>query len=184
MDVTSLAIADVKLIRPQRFGDARGWFRETWKQAVLLAAGIDAGFTQDNEAFSGARGTLRGLHFQRPPFAQAKLIRCVSGRIFDVAVDLRVGSPHFGQAVSTMLTAEGGEQLFIPEGFAHGYCTLTEDALVAYKVSGSYHPEAEGGLLWHDPALGIDWPVARAAAILKDQDRGWPALADLGPVFS
>ncbi|MGL4975872.1 MAG: dTDP-4-dehydrorhamnose 3,5-epimerase, partial [Bosea sp. (in: a-proteobacteria)] len=145
---------------------------------------IDVAFTQDNEAFSSERGTVRGLHFQHAQHAQAKLMRCVVGAIFDVAVDLRVSSPHFGKAVSATLTAEAGEQLFIPEGFAHGYCTLTSDTLVAYKVSGTYQPQAEGGLLWNDPALAIDWPVTATEAILKERDRSWPRLAELGPVFS
>jgi dTDP-4-dehydrorhamnose 3,5-epimerase len=184
MDVTLLANPDVKLLRPPCFGDERGWFRETWKQSALATAGIDVEFTQDNEAWSGKRGTVRGLHFQRAPYAQAKLIRCVIGQVLDVAVDLRAHSPHFGKAVTAVLTAEGGEQLFVPQGFAHGYCTLSENTLVAYKVSGQYRPESEAGLLWNDPALAIEWPVTGAGAVLKDKDRAWPMLADLGPVFS
>lgn len=184
MIVTPLANPDVKLLRPKRHGDARGWFCETWKSATLREAGIDTVFLQDNEAFSSERGTVRGLHFQLAPHAQAKLMRCVVGAVFDVAVDLRAGSPHFGRAVSATLTAEGGEQLFVPEGFAHGYCTLTDKTLVAYKVSGGHQPQAEGGLLWNDPALAIDWPVNEAEAILKERDRTWPRLAALGPVFS
>ena len=184
MKVIPLANPDVKLLLPKRHGDVRGWFCETWKSATWHDAGIDVVFTQDNEAFSSERGTVRGLHFQRAPHAQAKLMRCVNGAIFDVAVDLRASSPHFGRAVSATLTAEGGEQLFIPEGFAHGYCTLTDHTLVAYKVSGTYEPRTEGGLLWNDPTLAIDWPVGTDGATLKDRDRTWPSLADLGPVFS
>jgi dTDP-4-dehydrorhamnose 3,5-epimerase len=182
MVITPLAIPDVKLIRPVRHGDARGWFRETWKHAALNEAGITTVFTQDNEAFSSAPGTLRGLHFQRAPHAQAKLVRAVSGRILDVVVDLRRGSAHYGHHVAQELTAEGGEQLFVPEGFAHGYVTLTADTLVAYKVSGSYRPDAEGGLRWDDPALGIAWPGIVDPGLIKPADRNWPLLAGQEPL--
>ena len=122
---------------------------------------------------------MRGLHFQRPPFAQAKLVRCSKGAIFDVAVDIRSGSPTFGRSVALELSAENWRQLFVPAGFAHGYCTLTADAEVTYKVSERYNPEAEGGLRWNDPALGIDWPVGEQQATLNARDRGWPILSEL-----
>lgn len=183
MDIRPLAIPDVKLIVPRRHDDARGFFRESWKGSALREAGLDVDFTQDNEAFSKAAGTMRGLHFQRPPEAQAKLVRAVCGRILDVAVDLRRSSPHFGRHVAVELDATGGEQLFVPEGFAHGYVTLADETLVAYKVTGRHAPAREGGLLWNDPALGIAWPELVRTDLIKAADLDWPTLAALGPVF-
>ena len=180
--VTPLALPDILLITPKRHGDARGWFSETWSRATLAAAGIDHDFVQDNQAFSAARGTVRGLHFQRAPYAQAKLIRVLRGAIYDVAVDIRPGSASFGQWGGATLTAEGGEQLLVPRGYAHGYCTTVPDTELAYKVDNSYAPQAEGGLLWCDPALGIDWPIRPDEAVINARDAALPTLKALGAV--
>jgi dTDP-4-dehydrorhamnose 3,5-epimerase len=163
-------------IVPKRFEDARGWFSETYRQDRFGAAGVDATFVQDNQSFSRAAGTLRGIHFQRPPQAQAKLVRCLRGRIWDVAVDLRAGSPTFGQWVAAELTAAGGEQLYVPAGFGHGFLTLEEDCEVAYKTSAYYAPDCDAGLAWNDPALAIDWPLEAGWPHLSDKDRQLPGL--------
>ena len=179
--ITPLAIPDVLLITPKRHGDARGWFAETWSRKSLAAAGIEADFVQDNQAFNAKKGTVRGLHFQKAPHPQAKLVRVLRGAILDVAVDVREASPTFGQWVSAELTAERGEQLFVPRGFAHGYSTLTDDCELAYKVDGLYAPQTEGGLIWNDPDLAIDWRV-EGEAVLSDKDKVLPRLKDLGRV--
>ena len=173
-----------RLLVPRRHGDARGWFTETWNRAREAEAGITADFCQDNQSFSAARFTLRGLHFQRPPHAQAKLVRCVKGRIWDVAVDIRLGSPSFGQWVAAELTAAGGEQLFVPAGFAHGFLTLEPDCEVAYKVDDFYAPDCDAGLAWNDPALAIAWPLDGAMPVLSEKDTALPRLADLSPCFA
>lgn len=180
--ITPLALPEVLLITPKRHGDARGWFSETWNRAALAEAGVVADFVQDNQAFSAKRGTIRGFHFQAAPKAQAKLVRVLKGAIYDVAVDIRTGSPTYGRWVGAELTAEHGEQLLVPRGFAHAYCTLTEDAEIFYKVDAPYAPDLEGGVLWNDPAIGVDWPVPAAWATLADRDRNLPKLADLAPV--
>lgn len=180
--ITPLAIPEVLLITPKRHGDARGWFAETYNSKVLAEAGVASAFVQDNQAFSARRGTVRGLHFQAAPHAQAKLVRVLRGAIYDVAVDIRQGSPSYGRWVGATLTADGGEQLFVPRGFAHGYCTLTDDTELFYKVDGYYAPQAEGGVNWADPALGIDWPIAEAEATLNARDAALPPLAQLEPV--
>lgn len=172
----------VKIVLPRRFGDARGWFQETYSRPRLRDAGLDVEFVQDNMSMSARAGTVRGLHFQIPPFAQAKLIGVIAGAIFDVAVDIRVGSPTFGRHVAMNLTPESG-QLYVPEGFAHGFCTLAPDTVIAYKVSAPYAPEHDRGLDWADPALAIAWPPAPGAAILSDRDRKHPRLADLPAYF-
>ena len=179
--LTPLALPEVLLITPRRHGDARGWFSETWSRKSLAAAGLDIDFVQDNQAFN-ASGTVRGLHFQTAPHPQAKLVRVLAGAILDVAVDVRAGSPTRGRWVSARLTAEGGEQLFVPRGFAHGYCTLCDDVMLAYKVDGDYAPQTEGGVIWNDPDLAIDWPVGPDAAVLSDKDLLLPRLADLPPL--
>ena len=158
------------LIIPKRHGDARGYFCETWNGADWRAAGLaDLDWTQDNEARSAKVGTVRGLHFQAPPFAQAKLVRAVLGEIYDVAVDIRKGSPSFGRYVGVMLSAARGEQFFVPAGFAHGYQTLSDDVLVSYKCNGAYHPDAEGSVLWSDADIGIDWPLGKVHLSEKDR---------------
>ena len=183
MDVITTAIPEVKILVPGRHGDARGWLSETWRRDRFAAAGVAANFVQDNTAFSAAAGTIRGLHFQLPPMAQGKLVRTVQGSIFDVAVDLRTGSPTYGRHVGATLSAARGESVWVPPGFAHGFCTLEPDCLVIYKMTALYSPAHEKGLRWNDPALGIDWPVTADAAILKPADQAHPLLADLGAVF-
>ncbi len=174
----------VLLVRPRRYGDARGWFSESWNAARFADWGIDVSFCQDNHSLSSLGGTLRGLHFQTPPNAQAKLVRCTRGAIFDIAVDIRKASPTYRQWVSAELSAENGDQLFIPAGYAHGFLTLTPDTEVMYKVDAHYAPEADGGIIWNDPALGIDWPLAGAAPLLSDKDAVLPALADAQADFA
>ncbi|MDP3852991.1 dTDP-4-dehydrorhamnose 3,5-epimerase [Phenylobacterium sp.] len=176
--ITPLSIPEVLLITPKRHGDARGWFAETWNRQALANAGLDYAFEQDNQAFNAKAGTVRGLHFQQAPHPQAKLVRVLRGEIYDVAVDVRAGSPTYGKWVGARLTAEGGEQLLVPRGFAHGYCTLTDDCELFYKVDGPYAPQTEGSLLWNDPDLGIDWPIG-GEAILSDRDRVALRLKDM-----
>jgi dTDP-4-dehydrorhamnose 3,5-epimerase len=178
--ITPLALAEVLLITPKRHGDARGWFAETWSRGAMLEAGVDAEFVQDNQAFNAKAGTVRGLHFQQAPHAQAKLVRVLSGAIYDLALDVRPGSASYGQWVGAELTAEGGEQLFVPRGFAHGYVTLTDDCQLFYKVDGLYAPQTEGGVLWNDPDLAIPWPI-RGEAILSAKDQVLPRLKDMPP---
>jgi dTDP-4-dehydrorhamnose 3,5-epimerase len=179
--ITPLAIPDVLLITPKRHGDARGWFSETWSQKVLAGTVADTTFVQDNQAYSSTNGILRGLHFQKPPYAQGKLIRALRGAVFDVAVDIRRASPTFGKWVSAKLTAEGGEQLWVPKGFAHGYCTLTAECEIFYKVDEVYAPQSEGGITWNDPDLGIPWPLD-GEPMLSAKDTTLPRLKDLGDV--
>jgi dTDP-4-dehydrorhamnose 3,5-epimerase len=183
LDVHSLAIPDVKLIRSPRFSDARGYFCETFQRADFAALGIENDFLQDNQSSSDRPGTVRGLHFQRPPFAQTKLVRVLRGSIFDVAVDLRRSSPSFGMHIAIELSSEGNEQLLIPTGFAHGFCTLEPHTVVFYKVDQVYSAADDGGVNWADPQLRIEWPVASAEVILSEKDRGLPMLADLTSVF-
>src|SRR6202022_1702929 len=183
MQVAATEIADIKLITPVRHVDSRGFFSEVFKENVLREHGIDIHFVQDNHSLSASKGVVRGLHFQIPPFAQAKLLRVTAGSIFDVAVDIRWGSPSFGRHVAVVLSASDGNQLFIPEGFAHGFCTLEPDTEVFYKVSRYYSPEHDRGMLWNDPALGIAWPVAETEALLSDKDRRQPVLAELPQHF-
>lgn len=181
--VESLALPEVKIVRPRKHGDARGFFSETWNSRGFAEAGIDLGFVQDNHAFSAERGTVRGLHFQTPPFAQAKLVRVVKGAIFDVAVDIRKGSPTYGRHVSAVISAEEWNQILIPIGFAHGLATLEPDTEVLYKVSNFYSPEHDKGLLWNDPDLGIDWPIDEGEAVVSAKDRQQPRLRDLPAYF-
>jgi dTDP-4-dehydrorhamnose 3,5-epimerase len=171
-----LAIPDLILVRPKRFGDERGWFCETFSLRVAASRGWP-NFVQDNESLSTQANVVRGLHFQRAPFAQAKLVRCVQGALFDVAVDIRPNSPTYGRHVVTQLSAENGAQLFIPAGFAHGFCTLAPNTLAHYKVSAPYAADFEGGIAWDDPVLGIAWPVGLSDAILSDRDRCHPTLS-------
>jgi dTDP-4-dehydrorhamnose 3,5-epimerase len=184
IDVSTLAIPEVKLLRLKKHGDARGFFSETYSRRDLAAAGIDCDFVQDNHSLSVEPGVVRGLHFQVPPFAQHKLVRVIRGAIFDVAVDIRRGSPTYGRHVAAVVTASEWNQIFVPAGFAHGFCTIEPDTEVLYKVSGYYAPRADRGLRWDDPALAIDWPAPLDKAILSEKDRNHPTLAELPPYFS
>jgi dTDP-4-dehydrorhamnose 3,5-epimerase len=175
-----LALPEILLITPKRHGDARGWFAETWSARQLSAAGVDTNFVQDNQAFNARKGTLRGLHFQKAPHAQGKLVRVVKGAIFDVAVDVRAGSPTYGQWAGATLTADAGEQLWVPRGFAHGYVTLTDDTELFYKVDGDYAPQLEGGVIWNDPDLAIAWPLD-GEPVLSEKDKLLPRLKDMPP---
>lgn len=172
-------IADVKLITPGRVGDERGFLSEVFRADRLREAGIALDFVQENHSYSARGGTVRGLHFQVPPRAQAKLIRVVRGAALDVAVDLRTGSPTFGRHVAVVLSADAWNQILVPAGFAHGFCTLEPDTELVYRLSDYYSPEHERGIFWADPALGIDWPVSEAQAHLSEKDRGLPRLAEL-----
>lgn len=181
--IESLAIPEVKVIRTVKYGDCRGFFSETYSRFALAAADINIEFVQDNHAMSVRKGIVRGLHFQTPPFAQDKLVRVASGAIFDVAVDIRAGSPTYGKHISVLVSAEAWNQVLIPVGFAHGFATLEPETEVIYKVSNIYSPEHDQGLLWNDPALGISWPVSAAKAILSDKDKRQPALRELPDYF-
>jgi dTDP-4-dehydrorhamnose 3,5-epimerase len=183
MQVIATAIPDVKEIRPTRHQDPRGFFSEIFRADVLHRHGIDVRFVQENHSLSVDKGVVRGLHFQLPPMSQAKLVRVAAGSVFDVAVDLRHGSPTYRRHVALVLSAADGNQLFVPEGFAHGFCTLEPNSEVVYKVNRYYSSEHDRGLLWDDPELGIAWPVAAAAALLSDKDRRQPRLADLPAAF-
>ena len=184
MQITDTALPEVKLIQPVRHGDARGYFSEVYREDALRKAGVEIDFVQDNQSMSAPVGVLRGLHFQTPPMAQAKLIRVIAGSILDVAVDIRRGSPRYGQHVAFVLSAAEGNQLFVPEGFAHGFCTLEPNSTVIYKVNRYYSPENDRGLLWNDPALGIDWRLGNREPILSEKDQHYPTLADLEPHFA
>lgn len=183
MQVQSLAISDVKLLTPKRFGDSRGFFAETYSRKVLSELGFGEEFVQDNHSLSRVVGVVRGLHFQLPPFAQAKLVRVIRGAIFDVAVDIRRGSPTFGKWVGAELTADNFTQILVPAGFAHGFVTRAPDTEVVYKVTAYYSPSHDRGILWNDPAIGIDWGVDPAAAILSDKDCRHPLLANAPDLF-
>lgn len=181
MEVIETGIRGLLVVRAARRGDARGWFAETWSRRAFAEAGIDADFVQDNHSYSAAPGTVRGLHFQRAPFAQAKLVRVLAGAVLDVAVDIRPGSPTFGRHAAIRLAADEPSMLFVPEGFAHGFCTTAPDTEVAYKVTAPYAPDHEGGVAWDDPGLAIPWPVDPARAVVSERDRRWPRLADAVP---
>jgi dTDP-4-dehydrorhamnose 3,5-epimerase len=184
MQISSTAIPEVKEVRPVRHRDARGFFSEIFRETLLREAGIDCPFVQENHSLSVDPGVVRGLHFQIPPFAQAKLVRAAAGSLLDVAVDIRRGSPTYGRHVAVVLSAAEGNQLFVPEGFAHGFCTLEPNTELVYKVSNYYSFEHDRGLAWNDPALGIDWPTAEADAVLSDKDRRQPLLAELPAHFT
>ena len=183
MQFDHLSIPGPVLIRPVRHGDSRGWVSEVWRADLLKRNGIGEVWVQDNHSFSATAFTLRGLHFQTHPRAQAKLVRCTRGRVFDVAVDLRDRSPDYGRHVAIELDAENGHQLFIPKGFAHGFLTLTPDCEIQYRVSDYYSQDHESGIAWNDPALAIDWPLQGNAPVLSERDLALPALADNPIVF-
>lgn len=183
LTIRPLALPEIKLISTPRFRDERGYFAETYARRDFAAAQIPQEFVQDNESLSRAIGTVRGMHFQIPPFAQAKLIRVLTGRIFDACVDLRRSSPRYGRNTTVELSAESGDLLFVPAGFAHGFCTLEPDTTVLYKVDAVYSAEHERGVVWSDPALAIRWPVGSDAAILSGKDAALPRLADMPAYF-
>ena len=176
MPVIETNLKGVFIIEPKVFGDARGWFMETWSKAKFDAAGLNYDFVQDNQSFSAQKGTLRGLHYQLNPMAQAKLVRCTRGELLDVAVDIRKNSPQFGKWTSAILSAENKRQLLIPRGFAHGFITLTDNVEVQYKADNFYAPQCEGNIRWDDPQIGIDWKIE--PTILADKDANAPFLKD------
>jgi dTDP-4-dehydrorhamnose 3,5-epimerase len=179
-----LGLSGVFLIEPPRFDDTRGWFSETYHAQAFARHGIELSFVQDNTSYSLAAGTVRGLHYQSPPFAQAKLVRVVKGRILDVAVDIRAGSPTYGKHVTVELSDENGRQLLVPVGFAHGFVTREPETVVAYKVTSHYAPDHDHGIFWADPDLGIAWGIDAADAILSPKDLNWPRLAEARPAFA
>ena len=183
LEVAPAGLGGVRVLSPRRHQDARGFFSEVWREDVLRQAGITARFVQENHVLSHAAGTVRGLHFQIGKSAQAKLIRCPRGGILDVVVDIRRGSPGFGRHVAVVLSAGNWRQLYVPVGFAHGYCTLDPDSEVIYQVTAHYDPASERGLAWDDPAIAIAWPVAAKSAVLTDRDRAFPRLAELPDYF-
>jgi dTDP-4-dehydrorhamnose 3,5-epimerase len=177
VQIEETPLPGVLILTPPRFGDARGWFSETFSAPRLGAAGIAIDWVQDNHSFSAAKGTLRGLHFQRPPRAQDKLIRCTRGAIWDVAVDARRGSATLGRWTGAELTPENGRQLLVPKGFLHGFVTLAPDTEVQYKCSDTYAPECDGSVAWNDPELGIDWPL-EGTPVLSAKDMAAPLWRD------
>jgi len=181
--VSPLSIPDIKLICSPRLPDRRGYFAEVYARRDFFAAGLDYDFVQDNQSYSQIAGTVRGLHFQIAPFAQVKLVRVLRGRIFDVAVDLRHKSPTYGQHAWLELDATNGQQLLIPRGFAHGFCTLEPETEVLYKVSEVYAPEHDRGVYWKDPMLGIPWPAVANEATISDKDRMLPKFSNLPAYF-
>ena len=181
MQIEQTALNGVVIVTPQRFGDARGWFSETWNATRMAVAGLDFDFVQDNHSMSAAVGTLRGLHYQRPPHAQDKLVRCTQGVIFDVAVDFRSGSATFGQWVGVELSAENGRQLLVPKGFLHGFVTRAANTEVQYKCTDVYAPDCDGAVRWDDPEIGIVWGVA--APVLSAKDAAAPFLRDVVSPF-
>jgi dTDP-4-dehydrorhamnose 3,5-epimerase len=183
MEIEDTSIPDVRLLKARYFTDHRGYFVETYNKRAAQELGLNCDFVQDNQSLSIKRGTVRALHFQTPPKAQSKLIRVARGSIYDVAVDLRSGSPTYGRWTAMTLTAQSGGQLFLPRGFAHGFCTLEPDTEVAYKVDEYYAPELEQGILWNDPTLAIEWPVAPADAVLSKKDRALGSFAEFVTPF-
>lgn len=178
MNLIPTALPGAVIIEPERFGDNRGFFSETYNRQRWSELGIDAEFVQDNHSRSTVKGTIRGMHWQKPPHAQAKLIRVVQGAILDVVVDVRRASPTFGQHVAVELSADNWRQFYVPAGFAHGFCTLTDEVEVVYKVTDYYSPADEGGIRWDDPALELPWPVRADGATLSARDLALPVLAE------
>lgn len=183
VQVVETEIPAVKILTPKKFGDARGFFSETYNKRALAEVGIGLEFVQDNHSLSGDKGTVRGLHFQALPCAQHKLVRVIRGSVFDVAVDLRRSSPTFGRHVSAVISAERWNQVFIPIGFAHGFCTLEPNTEVIYKVTDYYAPEHDRGLLWNDAELEIEWPVSADDAVLSEKDQNQPRFSELKDLF-
>lgn len=183
MQIERTALPDVLALTPKRFADARGFFSEVWNRRALAEAGIGLDFVQDNHSYSARKGTVRGLHYQSPPHAQAKLVRVAKGAVLDVAVDIRKGSPDFGKWVSVTLSAENGRQLLVPTGFLHGFVTLVDDTEVLYKCSDYYAPECDGAIRFDDPTLAIDWGLPADQAVLSDKDAAAPNFAGFTSPF-
>ena len=183
IELNNLAIADIKVIKTKQFIDHRGYFSETYNEVEFARVGVDLHFVQDNQSMSSKAGTVRGLHYQSHPMAQDKLVRVIRGRIFDVVVDIRRSSRTFGKWVSIELTASDGNQLLVPKGFAHGFCTLEPHTEVMYKVSNYYSPSHDFGLLWSDPDISVDWPITNGEAILSDKDKMLPRLREASHLF-
>lgn len=183
MQFERLSLPGLVFVKPKKFGDSRGYFMETFRADLFEEEAGPFVFVQDNQSLSVEVGTVRGLHFQLNPKAQGKLVRCIAGAVLDVAVDIRRGSPTWGRHVKVELTADDGCQLWVPPGFAHGFCTLLPDSVVAYKVTEYYSPEHDRGLRWNDPALAIDWPVSASDAVLSAKDEQQPLLAELDADF-
>ena len=183
MLIEQTPLQGVLILTPARHGDARGFFSESWSRKVLAGHGIDLDFVQDNHSLSATVGTVRGLHFQSPPHAQDKLVRCGRGALFDVAVDIRVGSPTYGQWFGVELTAQNGKQLLVPKGFLHGFVTRTPDTEIVYKCTDYYAPECDGALRFDDPGIAIDWGFDLALAVLSAKDKAAPLLADFVSPF-
>jgi len=183
LEITQTDLPGVLILTPRRFADARGFFSESWNQRVMEEAGIEIAFVQDNHSLSRDVGTVRGLHFQSPPHAQAKLVRCGRGALYDVAVDVRRGSPSYGKWVGVELSADNGRQLLIPAGFLHGFVTREPDTEVIYKCSDFYAPECDGAVRFDDPELGIDWGIEASAAVLSDKDRAAQSFAAFDTPF-
>ncbi|MBY6006622.1 dTDP-4-dehydrorhamnose 3,5-epimerase [Salipiger bermudensis] len=183
MQIQDTALLGVKILTPQRFGDNRGFFSESWNRARMAEHGLDHDFVQDNHSLSATQGTVRGLHFQSPPHAQAKLVRCGRGRLFDVAVDIRKGSPSYGKWIGVELSFENGHQLLIPEGFLHGFVTREPDTEIIYKCSDYYAPDCDGAVRFDDPEIGIDWGLDSSEAVLSEKDAAAPLLKDFDSPF-
>lgn len=184
VEVKSFQIAGPKLLTPRRIGDERGYFAETFRANLFAEACGQHVFVQENESLSGRAGTIRGLHFQSEPHVQGKLVRCTAGALFDVAVDIRQGSPTYGQWIGETLTPENGRQLWVPRGFAHGFCSLELNTVISYKVTGYYNVECDKGVAWDDPAIGVVWPKVAIPETLSAKDRRQPLLADMPCYFS
>lgn len=184
METQTFNIEGVTLFTPCHIGDERGYFAETFRADLFVQQVGDYHFVQDNESRSARVGTIRGLHFQTAPHAQGKLVRCIAGALFDVAVDVRAGSPTYGQWVAETLTPDNGKQLWVPPGFAHGFCSLKPDTVICYKVTDYYNAECDKGLAWNDPAVGIDWPDVAEPDTLSPKDRKQPLLSDLPAYFT
>ena len=184
MQVEETRLPGVLILTPRRFGDHRGFFSESWNRAVMEAQGLHFDFVQDNHSLSATVGTIRGLHFQAPPHAQEKLVRCGKGRLFDVAVDIRKGSPTYGHWVGVELSFENGRQLLVPKGFAHGFVTREADTEVIYKCSDFYAPDCDGAIRWDSPEIGIDWGLGDATPVLSEKDAAAPSLSEFDSPFT
>jgi dTDP-4-dehydrorhamnose 3,5-epimerase len=184
MEIETTKLPGVMVLTPRRFGDHRGFFSESWNARVMAEAGLTYDFVQDNHSLSREVGTLRGMHFQSPPHAQAKLVRCGRGCLYDVVVDIRQGSPTYGQWVGEELSFENGKQLMVPAGFLHGFVTRAPDTEIVYKCTDFYAPSADGAVRWDDPEIGIDWDLGGIEPVLSEKDAAAPLLSELGPVFT